>query len=458
MASPVRCMSATCGSSLRPPTTLPTTRPRRRFSITGPWAWKNSSTSLWPVLIVGTAWLVRRARHRRSADAIRSKRPYLVVLVLVTVVSFAVSLAVTYKWPPAAYFSLPTRAWQLAIGGLLSFTVGQWRRLPARPAVITGWAGLALILLACNQFTPATPYPGTAALLPVLGTALVIGAGCALPAQGVGRVLALPPMRAVGRVSYSWYLWHWPVLVLAAPLLGHPLGLAGRLATVVISGGLAVLTLRFIENPLRFAPSLRGSAARSLALGGAATAVAACVGVALLVWMPLPVGRGPVAPALTLTAEPPPTGSNIDAYDAAVKHAFAQVQTAVAASVEVKAVPSNLNPPLADVAHEESAHGEERLHAHLFPSRTAGVRHGRHRISDDGSPDRRLDAAMWSPAFEHVAAQRHWRLEALAKMGCPVLNLRLIEPPPTARVHRVRAVECTDHRPVKGRTPAAGRA
>ena len=93
----------------------------------------------------------------------------------------------------------------------------------------------------------------------MLGTALVIGAGCAVPSQGFGRVLALSPMRAVGRVSYSWYLWHWPVLVLAPAVLGHPLGLTGRLTTVLVSAGLAVLTMRLIENPLRFAPSVRGS-------------------------------------------------------------------------------------------------------------------------------------------------------------------------------------------------------
>ncbi len=72
-----------------------------------------------------------------------------------------------------------------------------------------------MILLACTRLSPTTPYPGTAALLPVLGAALVIGAGCAAPAQGCGRVLAVPPMRAIGRVSYSWYLWHWPVLLVA---------------------------------------------------------------------------------------------------------------------------------------------------------------------------------------------------------------------------------------------------
>ncbi|MGH3634277.1 MAG: acyltransferase family protein, partial [Mycobacterium sp.] len=186
---------------------------------------------VWPALIIGTAWLIRCVRRRTRSEPASSETPYLVVLALVAAVSFALSLAVTYVVPSVAFFSLPTRAWQLAIGGLVALTAGQWRRLPATSAVIVGWAGLALILLACTLLSATTPYPGTAALLPVLGTALVIGAGCASAPQGCGRVLGLSPMRAVGRVSYSWYLWHWPVLLLAPPLLGHSLGLAGRLAT-----------------------------------------------------------------------------------------------------------------------------------------------------------------------------------------------------------------------------------
>ena len=114
-----------------------------------------------------------------------------------------------------------------------------------------------------------------------------------------------------------------------------------------------MLTLRFIENPLRFAPFVRRSANRSLALGGAATAIAVCVGVVL--HAPDPVGRGAAATALTVTASPPPAGSDMTAYDAVVQHAFAQVQAAVAASAELKAVPSNLEPPLADAAAERTA-------------------------------------------------------------------------------------------------------
>ena len=367
-------------------------------------------------------------RRRARADAPASKRPYLVVLALVAAVSFALSLVITYVMPPVAFFSLPTRAWQLAVGGLVALTAGQWRRLPRRAAAITGWAGLALILLACTRLSATTVYPGIAALLPVLGAALVIGAGCATPAQGCGRVLAVSPMRAIGRISYSWYLWHWPVLVLAPVLLGHPLGLAARVAAALLSGGLAVLTLRFIENPLRFAPRLRSSAAGSLAVGGVATAVAVAVGVALLAWEPIPVGRGAPAVPLTITAAPVPAGSSIDAYDAAVQQVFAQVQAAVAASANLKAVPSNLQPPLADAGAEQKAllfHGCQR---NFFEGGQPECATG-----DIASPTTVAlvgdsHAAMWNPAFQQIAEHRNWRLEFMAKAGCPLLDSPITNP------------------------------
>ncbi len=182
------------------------------------------------------------------------------------------------------------------------------------------------------------------------------------------------------------------------------------------------LTLRFIENPLRFAAPVRRSAARSLALGGVVTAVAVCVGVAALVLVPVPVGRGPAARALVVRAAPPPTGGNVDPYDAAVQHAFAQVQAAVAASADLKAVPSNLDPPL---AHSEKP----------FLGRYGGCMRN---LLDVDQPQCVMGdtastttvalvgdshAAIWSPAFQQVAAQRHWRLENMDKAGCPLLDL-----------------------------------
>jgi peptidoglycan/LPS O-acetylase OafA/YrhL len=383
---------------------------------------------VWPALILATAWLIRRVRRRTRAEATSSRRPYLVVLALIAVVSFALSFGATYVAPAAAFFSLPTRAWQLALGGLVALTAGQWQRLPSLPAAITGWTGLALILLACNQFSTATLYPGLAALLPTLGAAFVIGAGCAAPVQGCGRVLGLSPMRAIGRISYSWYLWHWPVLVLAPALIGHPLGLVARVVAALVSGGLAVLTLRFVENPLRFAPAVRRSPGRSLALGAVATALAVCVGLVLLVVVPTPVGRGAPAAAPIFTTAPVPTGSDMSAYEAAVQHAFAEVRAAVAASADMKAVPSHLNPSLADAGAEKKALEFNGCLRTPFqggqPECVTGDTTSATTVALVGDSH----AAMWNPAFQQLGAQRHWRLELLSKGACPLLDLPIANP------------------------------
>src|ERR1700739_2093053 len=107
-------------------------------------------------MIIGTAWLIRRARRRTKNDTSSAQRPYLVVLALVAAVSLGLSFAVTDVAPPVAFFSLPTRAWQLAAGGLVALTASQWRRLPPIAAAITGWAGPAGIPVARPLFcTPS---------------------------------------------------------------------------------------------------------------------------------------------------------------------------------------------------------------------------------------------------------------------------------------------------------------
>lgn len=379
---------------------------------------------VWPALIIGTTWLVRRARRRAgSAPAASSKTPYLFALALVGTVSFVWSLAATTAMPSVAFFSLQTRAWELAVGGLVALTATHWRRLPAFVASIVGWIGLAMILLACSQLNGTTPFPGTAALLPVLGAALVIGADCRTASGGCGRFLALRPMRAIGRVSYSWYLWHWPVLLLATPLLGRPLGPIDGLVAILVSLGLAVLTLRLIENPFRYAAPVRRSSTLSLAVGGVATAIAVCVGVALQVVVPTPVGHGPPAPTLRVNAGPAPTGGNVELYDAAIQHTFAQVQAAVAASADLKAVPSNLDPPLADAVYGKPSDELKGCVLNLLEVAQPECATG-----DTASPTRVAligdsNAAMWSPAFREVADQHHWRLEVLSKAACPMLDL-----------------------------------
>ncbi|MCV7347673.1 acyltransferase [Mycolicibacterium rhodesiae] len=377
---------------------------------------------VWAPLLLSTAWLVRRAR-RRSVTT-----PFIVVLTLVAVVSFALSFLATYIAPTMAFYSLPTRAWQLATGGLVALTAHRWQRLAPRIAAITGWAGLALIVLACIWLSPATLYPGTAALLPTLGAALVIGAGCATPAQGCGRLLGQPPLRAIGRVSYSWYLWHWPVLILAPFLLGHPLGLPARIIAALLSAGLAWLTMRYLENPLRFAPKIRDSSWRSLTLGAVSTVIAVCVGMALLKVMPVPVGHGAPAKPVNFTAVPVPAGAPIGAYDAAVRQTFTQVHAAVTASADLTAVPANISPPIGLVNQELEGMSFGGCLREPYESGQPECAMG-----DTSSPTTIAlvgdsHAAMWTPAFRQAAEQRHWRLEMLAKGACPLLDLPVTNP------------------------------
>ena len=378
---------------------------------------------LWPALIIGTAWLLARAARRTGTVATRSAAPSALVLALLAAASFMISLSWTNSSPSWAFFSLPTRAWELAVGGLVALTAGAWRQLPGPSAAVVGWGGLALIVVTCTQVGEGTPYPGTTALLPVLGTALVIGAGCATPDLGVGHFLSKSAMRSVGRLSYSWYLWHWPVLLLAPALFGQPLGLAGRLAMVVVSFGLAILTLHLIENPARFSPALRLSAERSLAVGGALTAVAVCVGVVLLMVRPVPVGHGTAAAPVAPVAPAAPSAEGMPPPPMSVRD---QVLAAVAKSTELGPVPTNLTPPLGAIAKPDvfvngcvlswrDVEQPECVSGDVGAATTVAL------VGDS-------HAAMWHPALEPVARERHWRLETMSKVLCPLMELPINSP------------------------------
>ena len=368
---------------------------------------------LWPVLLIGIGLL---AGHRRPGGK-PGPLPYLVVISAAAIASFMLSLAWTRTAPPWAFFSLPTRAWELAAGGLLALSAPWWRRMPAAWAGLAGIGGLVLIGWAVLSLDQNTAYPGMAALLPVAGTALVIAAGCALPARGAGRLLSMPWMRAVGRLSYSWYLWHWPVLVFAPILVGHPLGWAGRAAAVAMSFALAVLTLRYIENPLRSAVRLRRSAGRSLALGSAITAVAVCAALALAMVVPGSVGRGtPASTAVMYTATD------------RLGEAVASVQSAVAASAAQDQVPAALSPPLDRAASDKPTaflDGCVRSWQETgVPLCESGDTAGSTTVALVGDSH----AAMWQPALEPIAAQSGWRLLTMTKTTCPLQDVGIFSP------------------------------
>jgi hypothetical protein len=342
----------------------------------------------------------------------------------IAVVSFAVSVHWTQTEPPWAFFALPSRAWELALGGVVALSGPVWRRLSSSLAAVAGWTGLALILVGCLRLGSSTPYPGAAALLPVLGTALVIAAGCAQPRGGVGAALGLRPVRQLGRYSYSWYLWHWPVLALAPVVAGHALGRGAGLAAVAVSAGLAVITTHAVEDPVRFAAPLQRSPARSLLVGGGTTAVGVAAALLVLVAVPVPAGSGAAAGKSRLSVDAAPTGT--PAPDAApspspVQALTAQVQAAVAASADTQAVPSNLTPSLVDAAADKALPFRNGCLLTWTAVSQGSCAVGELASSTTVALVGDSHATQWFPALDQIAQQHRWRLETLTKTTCPLL-------------------------------------
>ncbi len=188
---------------------------------------------LWPVLLVLAAAVIRPARLTRAGAAW--------ALGVLAAGSLALSLVLTDRAQPWAFYSLPTRAWELAGGGVLALVAPRLRQLPNPGATALGWSGLAGVGWAVVAYSPDTQYPGTAALLPVAGAMAVIAAGCAHPRSGPDLLLARRPMQQIGRLSYSLYLWHWPVLIIGATLVHGSLARAGLVGLSVL---LAAATVR----------------------------------------------------------------------------------------------------------------------------------------------------------------------------------------------------------------------
>ncbi|HEY4605270.1 MAG TPA: acyltransferase family protein, partial [Blastococcus sp.] len=299
---------------------------------------------------------------------------------------------------------------------------------PPHLAAPSGWAGLGLVAVACLVLDGSTPYPGVAALLPVLGTALVVGAGCSDPRRGVGSGLAHPVLRAIGRLSYCWYLWHWPVLLLLPSLIGRPLSLEARLSAAILSAGPAIITLVLVEDPARFARPFRDSVRSSLLLGGAVTAAGLAASLVLLIVVPAPVGHGGAAAETRLDPVSAPAAPTESPQDAAVRGLTAQVQSAVAASVGLHAVPSNLTPPLGNATtSKEAPFLDGCVLAWTATNRrdcTYGDPAGTTRVALFGDSH----AGQWQAALETAAEQQHWQVDVFSKVTCPPLDVPISSP------------------------------
>lgn len=167
------------------------------------------------------------------------------------VFSLALSCWTLQKYPVETFFLLPTRAWELLLGSMLAL---QRRRqnLPLALNEILAWTGLALIGYSIFSFTDETPFPGYNALPPCLGAALLIYSGSGDRATSAGKLLSLPPMVQVGLISYSLYLFHWPLIVFTNYVFPSEDQFSWPLAAaVLVAVILSMLSLKFVETPFR---------------------------------------------------------------------------------------------------------------------------------------------------------------------------------------------------------------
>ena len=172
-------------------------------------------------------------------------------ILAVAVLSFVASAVSVPKHPEMSFYMLHTRAWELLLGSLVSQRIVP-EITSALMRNLASLLGIVMIAAAVLLYRPSTPFPGTAALLPCVGAALVLAAG-RNGTSVVGRALALPPMVFVGLISYSLYLWHWPLLAFqrsdALLIEGSPrIGKAAVIAASLIAGA---LSWHFIEKPFR---------------------------------------------------------------------------------------------------------------------------------------------------------------------------------------------------------------
>jgi peptidoglycan/LPS O-acetylase OafA/YrhL len=395
-----------------------------------------------------------------------------VALVVLLVASLATSVVLTERAATWGFYSLPSRAWQFAAGGLLAVAATLLRRLPDIPVVVAGWLGVLGIGVAAFAIDGSVPYPGLLAVLPTAAAALVILAGDRR--RGPGLLLRVRPLRFLGRISYSLYLWHWPILVLpvAAGALIGPLETGALLALSVV---VAWASWAFVEEPFRKAHRARRTMTRlSIQLGTAAIVgvvawsgllgVSADVAIAGISGGSAAIDGGPVT--AEVDGGPVATGSHDGPTNAAVvtvPPSSSPTTPAADPSAGLASAPPTAASGSAPVATpvvaliswteipDQRLPGSVRLPRDVAPA-LADARTDRERLPDDGcfswldatkpadcvygDADGAITVALigdshaghWFPAFNVLAGRYGWRLLPYVKASCPFIDIPVVHP------------------------------
>ncbi|MEX1168652.1 MAG: acyltransferase family protein [Chloroflexota bacterium] len=345
-----------------------------------------------------------------------------IVAATVVVASFALSLWLTTASAPWAFFSLPSRAWELGIGALLAVGSARLAALPRGLATATGWLGLGMIGAAGVLIDTSTPFPGSAALLPVLGTALAMLPGMRDTTDAPARFLGVRPARFLGRISYSLYLWHWPMLVLPTAVAGETLPLPVRVGLMLAAIPIAYASQRWLEDPIRRGRIVGLVPRRNLVLAGALSIAVATssLGLGFITTQRLTaaaasgVSTGATAPPLPelggLAATPSPASES--------PPPVLSTPTPTLPPPPGGPVPPDLIPALTQARNDIPSIYGDGCHLDQPSTRIPECAFG-----DPGSDTVVVlvgdsHAAQWFPALERLATERSWRLVSMTKSGC----------------------------------------
>ncbi|WP_062293223.1 acyltransferase family protein [Demequina phytophila] len=361
---------------------------------------------VWPLLIVLAVVVARRARRVSATAAMRA------VLAALLIASLVWSIVQVSTDPAVAYFSTFVRAWEFAAGGLLGlFAAPAWRSAGWQRAV--SWAGFAMILAAAATFTSATPFPGASALLPVVGTVVVIAAGHASGTLGTASLYRWRPVQYLGDISYSVYLWHWPLIIIVPMVIGRELAWGDKLALLVVTVALASLTKHLVEDRLRLT---RLTSRRSVALTFAVTAAGMAAVIAPAAWG--------ISTMNAKVAELEAERARIEASVEDLAESGAESVTCVGAQAMDPDATCETDPQRALIPDPAVA-GEDIPELYTDECRT-DMREAMLKPCRFGDPAGAVKAvlvgdshsASWFPAVKLVAENQGWDLTVYFKAGC----------------------------------------
>ena len=390
---------------------------------------------IWPTLLLLLLW---RARGRSTRAVVG--------VGIISVASLVVCISQTGSSQPWAFFGLHARAWELGAGALLALGWRYVEQLPRGPRAVIGWCGMGGVVFSAFALDESMAFPGVLAILPVASTVAVLMAGDDTN-WAPTEVLRFGVLQWLGSRSYSLYLWHWPVLIIAEGHAGRVLTTNERLGAILIAVGGAELSYRLLENPIRRSPRLQ--ARPVIALGMGIVLIVVGLGAGALLRRSTPalatdiVAEAPVAVVATTTTSPD-TGagpSDTSTADTSAPDTSAEPTTtvpagpppdvvspaapidALAGAAATVAVPSNMEPSLSSVKGDRPEVYDNGCHVDMASTEPLLCEYGDVSSTFTVAIYGDSHAAQWFPALHQIADDNGWRLLVVTKMGCASIDV-----------------------------------